>query len=126
MDWLDGYSLGISCEWQQQNMQIHFCSLLEICNKSLEKVGGSHTYYILQHAQLAVMGICNDFFLVMGSYTFHNVSEPTTEECEQYAIQGHFMLFSSMIIKTTIQGLKASISIPWFVDFLWTYLRYPV
>ena len=93
-------------------MQIHFGSLLEIRNKSLEKVGGSHTSYILQHAQLVVMAICNDFFLVMGSYTSHNVSEPTTEECEQYAFQGHFMLFSSMIIKTTIQGLKASISIP--------------
>ena len=92
-------------------MQLHFCSLLEICNKSLEIVGGSHTSYILQHAQLAAMGICNNFFLVISSYTSHNVSEPTTEECEEYAIQGHFMLFSSMIIKTTIHSLKASISI---------------
>ena len=93
-------------------MQIHFCSLLEICNKSQEKVAGSHTSYNLQQAQLRAMGICNDFFLVMGSYTSHNVSEPTPEECEQYAIQGHFMLFASMIIKTTIHDLKASISIP--------------
>ena len=34
---LIGYVLAILFEKQQENMQILFCSLLEICNQSLEK-----------------------------------------------------------------------------------------
>ena len=34
---LFGYLLANSFKWQQENMPIPFCSLLGICNKSLEK-----------------------------------------------------------------------------------------